>query len=566
MRRLVVALLAATVVWACARPARRNTADAQPGTPRGPSPRAHHAAPQEDPCRAALRAGEATPLDAQGRPKVQPGAPEPLAFRMGTTHHSAIGREIDRAELWYLAQPEGGCFEVFVDGRLRGRVSTRFRPKARRHRTRTGRRSHAKVLKRVFRLPLTDPPPKPAPHTEARRPVRPPPAKAAFEARVLRLKPGPHDLEIRPVGKGTVRFFGWVLTRKRPGVVLNNLGVSGAQAANLLPGDKGLIAAQYQRLDPALVIVHTGTNDAYDRRLTAERFEKRLTRLLKRLRPAPSPPDCIVVGAPDFGDKHWRKARRLRRTAAMVRRVERKVAVANGCAYWDQYAAMGGRGAIRRFLRARPPWAYHDRVHLTARGYRVLGQLLTDAILKEYADYLKARPRLQVKLPPVDPKVQREEREAARQWPSGVTPVRLYDPGKRALHRFFRALVLIGRKARSARARIVYLGDSHAAGDYLTGELRRRLQLLFGDGGHGFVHAGTPWAGYRRTGLRVSASGPWQYYWLMTRHHADQPTDHWFGLGGVATWIKLPLPPPTPNAHYQRDGGVRSDPDGVLDD
>jgi lysophospholipase L1-like esterase len=381
-------------------------------------------------------------------------------------------------------------------------------------------------------------------------------ARRSFEIREIRLEDGPHTLEVRPVGRGTVRFFGWVLRRRRPGVILHNVGVTGAQTANVLPGHQALLAKQLARLDPTLVIIHVGTNDAYDRRLTARRLKKRLTRLIRRVRRPPSPPDCLVVGAPDFSDPHWRKARRIRRRAAMIRRVQRRVAAAAGCAYWDQYAAMGGRGAIHRFQRARPRWAYRDRVHLTGRGYRALGRLLYEALRQGYSRYLAARPRLKVFPPRRSAKAQREDRKARRQWPPGVTPVRLYDPRGRALHRFFRSLVLLSKKISRARARILYVGDSHVAGDHLTGELRRRLQVTFGDAGHGYVHAGTPWTGYRRTGLRVGATGPWKYYYLRTRQAEEQPTDRLFGIGGISTWVTLPLPPPTTDD--EEDAGTGS--------
>jgi lysophospholipase L1-like esterase len=398
---------------------------------------------------------------------------------------------------------------------------------------------HAQPLRRILRWRI---PPEPAGSSSAAA------AKGAprfFEIRRLRLEPGPHTLEVRPVGRGTVRLFGWVLTRSQPGVIVHNVGVTGAQASTALLGHEALITQQLQRLDPTLVVIHVGTNDAYDRRLTAARFAKRLKELIARLRPAPSPPDCVVVGAPDFGDRHWRKARRLQRRAALIRKVQRRVAIEAGCAYWDQYAAMGGRGAIRRFLRARPRWAYRDRVHLTARGYQALGRLLFQALKQAYAGYLAARPRLGVSPPRRSAKARRADREARRQWPSGVTPVRLYDPRGRALHRFFRSLVLLSKKVQQARARVLYVGDSHAAGDHLTGALRQRLQAAFGDAGHGYVHAGTPWKGYRRTGLRVGATGPWRYYYLRSRKAEPQPDDRLFGLGGISTWVTLPLPPPT---------------------
>jgi len=124
-----IALLAVTLVtavWACARPTHKQTADAQPSASRPtPAKRPPRLSSHPDPCRAALEDHAVTPVDAQGRPKPVPGAAPRLTLRVSTARQGPIGRTLDRAELWYLSQPDGGCFEVFVDGRLRGRVSTR---------------------------------------------------------------------------------------------------------------------------------------------------------------------------------------------------------------------------------------------------------------------------------------------------------------------------------------------------------------------------------------------------------------------------------------------------------
>ncbi|MFH2005684.1 MAG: GDSL-type esterase/lipase family protein [bacterium] len=484
-------------------------------------------------------------MAAETRPSpATPGTILP-AIWMSSAGRGPLGRELTDVELWYLAHPTGACLEVFVDSALRGRISTRTAgpggPAAPHAPPRPAARPGRTPLSRILRFDLDEPPR--ARRAPSRAPRR---ARRYFEARRVRLRPGKHRIELRAVGTGTVRLFGAVLRRDRPGVVLHTLGVPGAQVANVAPGHKGLLRAQLARLRPTLLITLLGTNDAYDHRLTAKALETRLTTVLRELRGGDTRPDCLLVGTPDFSDKHWRKARRLRQKAAMTRRIQRKVAAAQGCAYWDLYAAMGGAGSIQRLIRAHPPLAYGDRIHLTRRGYRALGGLLYDALMAEYARYLAARPLLKVSLPTRPVKERREERDARRRWPTGMGPVPLVDPKGTALHRFFRALVLLARKGPRARARIVFVGDSHVAGDQLSGELRFRLQRSFGDAGHGYLHAGAPWTGYNHRNVRGGATGPWHYYYLRTARQPDQPSDRLFGLGGVSTWITLPLPPAPP--------------------
>ena len=560
-------------------------------------------AASSDPCFEATRRLETTAVDSAGRPLAplrpsteegarDPGSPasrhgedagrfdggdgasgEPALGAPGTVPPPRIWMQSSRqpqdgarhkVELELLHHSDGGCLEVFVEGRLRGRLSLGLGTKG-------GIRAsgNAHQIRKILRLPLLIPlsaddggqaespgeardvgqerlRPRPRPDARVQRPPRgtPSPARHELVTYEVGFSRGERLLELRAVGRGTVRLFGLRSLAERPGVVVHNVGVVGAQASNTLPGHPVLVESQLRRLDPALLLLMLGTNDAYDDRLTVDQHEQRLTALIRRLRGAGDQPDCLVLSAPDFGDPNYRKARILRRNAALIRSVQRRVAAAERCAFWDLYAAMGGADSISRMQRAHPPFAYRDRVHLTANGYRALGMLLHEALMGSYAAYLKARPGLKVSGPTPepgrDPEVARREREERRRWPTGVGPVAMEDGAGRFLGRFFRALVLLSRKAPRAQARVLVIGDSHAAGDLLTGELRRLLQRDFGDAGHGYVHAGAPWPGYARQGLKVGATGTWRYYYLRTRSQVEQPRDGLFGLGGVSTWITQP--------------------------
>jgi hypothetical protein len=58
---------------------------------------------------------------------------------------------------------------------------------------------------------------------------------------------------------------------------------------------------------------------------------------------------------------------------------------------------------------------------------------------------------------------------------------------------------------------ILQLGDSHTSADFLTGELRKRLQARYGRGGPGYITAGHPHIGVRTSSLTVKASKGWTY-------------------------------------------------------
>jgi len=54
--------------------------------------------------------------------------------------------------------------------------------------------------------------------------------------------------------------------------------------------------------------------------------------------------------------------------------MERRVAKASKCAFYDEYAAMGGEGSMTRWVEAEvPPLAQRDYVHLSFPGYARMG-------------------------------------------------------------------------------------------------------------------------------------------------------------------------------------------------
>ncbi len=78
-----------------------------------------------------------------------------------------------------------------------------------------------------------------------------------------------------------------------------------------------------------------------------------------------------------------------------------------------------------------------------------------------------------------------------------------------ALDSFFRALSAIKAGRRIEPVRIMHYGDSHAAADILTAEIRRNFQRDFGDGGAGLMSARNPFSTPRRGVQSGTTSGWW---------------------------------------------------------
>ncbi|MGV8930335.1 MAG: GDSL-type esterase/lipase family protein [Brevundimonas sp.] len=74
-----------------------------------------------------------------------------------------------------------------------------------------------------------------------------------------------------------------------------------------------------------------------------------------------------------------------------------------------------------------------------------------------------------------------------------------------ALSGVFEALARTEAGADSTPVHILQIGDSHTAGDRITGKLRAALQARFGDGGRGVLPPGVPYDGYAPLQVEVTA-------------------------------------------------------------
>ena len=88
---------------------------------------------------------------------------------------------------------------------------------------------------------------------------------------------------------------------------------------------------------------------------------------------------------------------------------------------------------------------------------------------------------------------------------TSVCPAGLCQP--EALNGVFEALARTEAGLGTAPVHILQIGDSHTAGDRITGKLRAALQARFGDGGRGVLPPGIPYAGYAPLQVEVTADG-----------------------------------------------------------
>jgi len=194
---------------------------------------------------------------------------------------------------------------------------------------------------------------------------------------------------------GPVTLLSWA-TFRPGGVVVSNLGVVGAQLRHFARADDGALARELRAYAPDLIVLAFGTNEGFAGRFDDDAYEAILRAQIERLKRLASGAPILILGAPDAetdrralahnaqplpgeppapGEGGWFEPPAL----ARARAIQRRVALAEGAAFWDWAAAMGGPGTAQDWATREPPLMRRDRVHYTTLGgARIAGLLQAD--------------------------------------------------------------------------------------------------------------------------------------------------------------------------------------------
>ena len=260
--------------------------------------------------------------------------------RYAPARDGETGKNLSRLEVYYLAQPGGGEFDIGLNGTNMQTVST-----------------SNETAKSGF--------------CEVRAPQK-----------------GANTFEIRTVG-GNVRLFGAVLENEGPGVVYDSLGVNGAFAGLLKTVmNEQHWAEQLRHRKPDLIILNYGTNESeYASDDQMGRYEKDLREVVRRVHSALPEVPVLVISPMDRG-KHVAggKVTTLDSIPKIVA-MQQGVARDSGCAFFNMFAAMGGQGTMARWHAGKKHLVGADLTHPNADGAETVGVLIYEALVDGYAKY-----------------------------------------------------------------------------------------------------------------------------------------------------------------------------------
>ncbi len=179
-------------------------------------------------------------------------------------------------------------------------------------------------------------------------------------------------------------LFGIQLENPDPGITYHAIGVNGASTFSYLRCQ--LLTAHMREIKPDLVIMGIGINDAAGKEFDPLVFEYNYRKLIDSIRVA-SPSTAIMLVTNNDSYKKYRRKYYVNKNGPIVRESMLKLAKEKNLAVWDFFTVMGGLESMETWVKN--GLGKSDRVHFTTTGYKLMGDLLFEALLKHYEYHIK---------------------------------------------------------------------------------------------------------------------------------------------------------------------------------
>jgi lysophospholipase L1-like esterase len=201
------------------------------------------------------------------------------------------------------------------------------------------------------------------------------------------------EISITTKGHGAVMLASLAIYNRQTGLTYNSVGYPGAQASLINKFNTKLLANDLLRINPQVVVLSFGTNEASNESLDIAKYTEGYERIVNKIKTTLPTAQIVVIGPPDFSEQPgsgkkdkasgrvreanadgksvasdcaWRTPARL----GQVREAQREVAQRLGLVYWNWASIMPSECGAHRWFTASPPLMAKDHVHFTIEGYR----------------------------------------------------------------------------------------------------------------------------------------------------------------------------------------------------
>lgn len=184
---------------------------------------------------------------------------------------------------------------------------------------------------------------------------------------------------------GEFTLTGVLLENEMPGISVHGIGVNGASVPSYLRCDD--FERDLDLIKPDLIVFGIGVNDAAEKDFEKETFKQNYGELISIMQRVN--PDCalLFVTNNDSFKRIKKKKYEVNTNGKVVQQAFMEMAKVYGAAVWDQFDVMGGLRSMQDWEKA--GLAQKDKVHFTQDGYRLMGDLLYNALIESYMQHVR---------------------------------------------------------------------------------------------------------------------------------------------------------------------------------
>lgn len=184
---------------------------------------------------------------------------------------------------------------------------------------------------------------------------------------------------------GNADVYG-VLVDDGPGVAVDNVSMRGVSGHQFTMVNAEQLAEAYSMMDIGIIIMQFGGNSVpyLKSDKVIENYCKRLGEQIDYVRRACPDAAILFIGPSDMSTKVNGRLASYPKLSQIVEQLK-QMANEHGAAYWSIYDAMGGNNSMVTWVKN--GYAGSDYIHFTVKGARIMGDYLSDMLLKLYELY-----------------------------------------------------------------------------------------------------------------------------------------------------------------------------------
>ena len=187
---------------------------------------------------------------------------------------------------------------------------------------------------------------------------------------------------------GEFTLTGILLENNMPGISVHGVGVNGARVSSYLRCDD--FERDLNLIRPDLIIFGIGINDAAEKDFEKNNFKRNYNELIKVIKRVN--PDCALLFITNNDSYKREKVKKKTRyevnlNGEIVEEAFMELGKKYNAAVWNQFDIMGGLESMQDWEEA--GLAKKDKVHFTNEGYRLLGDLLYNALITRYIEHIQ---------------------------------------------------------------------------------------------------------------------------------------------------------------------------------